>query len=924
MMGVFDIFFDSNEKQLKKFHLLISQINEAEKDLQKLSAAELKQASEKLAEKVRQAEGEAQKKLLDEVLPEAYALIRESAQRTIKQRHFDVQLLAGIVLYQGKIAEQRTGEGKTLTATLPLYLNSLTGKGCHLVTPNDYLSRIGCGWMGPVYHLLGISASAIVHDQSFIYDPNFTDEQVQDERLAHLRAISRRQAYEADITYGTNNEFGFDYLRDNMVWDLGQMAQTNALGQEGAHHFAIVDEVDFILIDEARTPLIISAPAEESTEKYHVLTSLVKGLSSGEDYTIEEKNKSAALTEKGIEKIEKWLHVDNLYEKDFQTLHLVEQILKANAKKENGEDMWARDVDYVVKDGEVVIVDEFTGRLMFGRRFSEGFHQAIEAKEGVEIKKESQTLATISFQNYFRMYEKLAGMTGTAETEAEEFHRIYGLEVVVVPTQKPMIRKNQPDLVYKNTEAKFEAAVEEIIEKHQKGQPVLVGTVSIAKNEIMSELLERKGVPHQILNAKHHEKEALILSQAGQIGMVTVATNMAGRGVDIELGGKSPDKDSAEYSDWEREHQQVVALGGLCVLGTERHEARRIDNQLRGRAGRQGDPGISRFYVALDDDLMRLFGGDQIKSLMTALKIPDDIPIENKMVSRSIESAQKRVEGHNFDIRKHLVEYDDVLNKQREIIYRFRRQALEGVAPEKGEIPGETLSQKIQAKIEEQIKTLMSLNSGDGQTDSEKIISDFATIIPFDEKSQLSLKNEIAQLANSTAVEEKLGEIARNIYLMREKEMGEKTIRDVEKFVTLSTVDNLWQAHLDNIDDLREGIGLRGYGQRDPLVEYKNEAFRLFEDLMGEIDDQIVRRIYKVGVPQRQERPAQIALKHQNEEVGPVRAAVVGKEVSGAERAEATRIGRIPVKRGKKIGRNDPCWCGSGKKWKHCHYPERG
>ena len=883
------LFGSRNERILKQMYPVVEQINAMESRMQLLSDDELKAKTAEF--KARLADGET----VDALLPEAFAVAREASVRCLGMRHFDVQLIGGMILNNGMISEMKTGEGKTLMATLPVYLNALTGRGVHVVTVNDYLAKRDAEWMGRLYAFLGLSTGVIVHG---------------------ISSEERKNAYASDITYGTNNEFGFDYLRDNMAFAREDLVQRE-------QHYAIVDEVDSILIDEARTPLIISGPAEKAGDLYMKADAIIKQLDAA-DYEKDEKDKAVSLTEEGMEHVETLLRegglmpTGNLYDpENVNLMHAITQCLRANT-------LFTREVDYIVRNDEVIIIDEFTGRMMPGRRYSDGQHQALEAKEGVTVQPENQTLASVTFQNYFRMYEKLAGMTGTAETEAEEFHRIYGLEVVVVPTQKPMIRKNQPDLVYKNTEAKFEAAVEEIIEKHQKGQPVLVGTVSIAKNEIMSELLERKGVPHQILNAKHHEKEALILSQAGQIGMVTVATNMAGRGVDIELGGKSPDKDSAEYSDWEREHQQVVALGGLCVLGTERHEARRIDNQLRGRAGRQGDPGISRFYVALDDDLMRLFGGDQIKSLMTALKIPDDIPIENKMVSRSIESAQKRVEGHNFDIRKHLVEYDDVLNKQREIIYRFRRQALEGVAPEKGEIPGETLSQKIQAKIEEQIKTLMSLNSGDGQTDSEKIISDFATIIPFDEKSQLSLKNEIAQLANSTAVEEKLGEIARNIYLMREKEMGEKTIRDVEKFVTLSTVDNLWQAHLDNIDDLREGIGLRGYGQRDPLVEYKNEAFRLFEDLMGEIDDQIVRRIYKVGVPQRQERPAQIALKHQNEEVGPVRAAVVGKEVSGAERAEATRIGRIPVKRGKKIGRNDPCWCGSGKKWKHCHYPERG
>ena len=643
------IMGDPNQRVINDLKPLVNSINKIEKEVGELSDTKLKEKTGDFKRRIIKGEK------LDDILPEAYAVAREAIKRTVKQRAYDVQLMAAIVLHQGKIAEQKTGEGKTLSSVIAIYLNALEGKGAHIITVNDYLAKRDTGWYGVALNLLGLKVACITHEQAFILDTEYSEDNVIDERLEHLKPVERKEAYLADITYGTNNEFGFDYLRDNMVPSLEHMVQRSL-------HFAIVDEVDSILIDEARTPLIISAPAEGLTDKYYQFSKLVDKLEEGNDFNIDEKMRASTLTEVGIGKMEKMLGIDNIYEAEgIETVHHIEQALKAKT-------LFKKDRDYVVKEGEVVIVDEFTGRLMFGRRYSEGLHQAIEAKEGVEIKKESQTMATITFQNYFRLYKKLAGMTGTAATEAEEFHKIYELEVVEIPTNELMVREDKQDSIYKTAHGKYMAIIREIKIRHEMGQPVLVGTISIEKNELLSQMLEREGIEHNLLNAKNHEKEATTISQAGKSGAVTVATNMAGRGVDIILGGSPLIPE---------EQKKIIELGGLHVIGTERHESRRIDNQLRGRAGRQGDPGSSQFFVSMEDDLMRIFGSDRMKSMMDRLGVPEDMPIENKLITRSIESAQKKVESHNFDIRKHLVEYDDVINKHREVIYRKRRELLE-------------------------------------------------------------------------------------------------------------------------------------------------------------------------------------------------------------------------------------------------------
>jgi len=836
MLGILSRLLDSNEKQIKKIDPQIAAINNLEKKTEKLTDASLKAKTAEFRKRLEKGE------TLDELLPEAFATVREAAKRTLGQRHFDVQLLAGIVLHQGKIAEQKTGEGKTLTASLPLYLNSLAGKGVHLATVNDYLARVGLGWMGPIYEALGIKAGCIIQQACFVYDSKFEDKTQTDWRLRHLKPVEKKDAYLADITYGTNNEFGFDYLRDNMVWEIDDVNQKE-------HYFTIVDEADSILIDEARTPLIISSPAAQATDKYFQFAKLVNELSSDTDYVIDEKLKTANLTEHGIAKVEKRLGVVNLYEKDFGTIHHIQQSLRART-------LFAKDRDYVVKDGEIIIVDEFTGRLMPGRRWSEGLHQAIEAKEGVKVQQESQTLATISFQNYFRLYEKLAGMTGTAATEAEEFHKIYKLEVMVIPTNKPMVRKNLSDIVYKTAKAKFTAVANDVAKANEAGQPVLIGTTSIEKNEFLSALLKRKGITHEVLNAKNHLREAKIIANAGEKGSVTLATNIAGRGVDIILGGEPPtdklgrpNQKGKEWERWKKAHDEVVSLGGLFVVGTERHEARRIDNQLRGRSGRQGDPGKGRFFVSLEDDIMRLFGGEQIAKIMTAFKLPEDTPIEHGMVSKAIENAQVKVETHNFDIRKHLVEYDDVANKQREIIYGARREILRGVSDSK---KAKELKEELLVKIKKEIENLVLIHFPEGgqKADYEKINKEFATIVPFDETSQKKLLEDSLKINNPQKLVEFLNNLAIKVYEDREKSQGEKVARDIEKFVSLSVIDTLWIEHLDTLEDLREGIGLRAAGQRDPLVEYKQEAFSLFEKLMASIDYEIVHRIYKVQVRQ--------------------------------------------------------------------------
>jgi preprotein translocase subunit SecA len=736
-----------------------------------------------------------------------------------------------------------------------------------------------------------------------MYDPDFTKEDEIDDRLAHLNPIPRKEAYNADVTYGTNNEFGFDYLRDNLVFEKDEMVQRG-------HHFAIVDEVDSILIDEARTPLIISAPDTEPTKKYYDFAKLVNNLSPDIDYTSDEKSKTVSLTELGLRKVEKLLGIENLYEKDFESIHLMESALRAKVH-------YLKDRDYVVKDNQVTIVDEFTGRLMQGRRWSDGLHQSVEAKEGVTIQQESKTLATISFQNYFRMYEKLSGMTGTAATEAEEFKKIYNLDVVIIPTNKPTARKDYPDSIFKNQRAKYAAIVKDIEECSKKGQPVLVGTTSVSKNEIIDQFLNHKKIPHKVLNAKQHQKEAEIISQAGAKGAVTIATNMAGRGVDIVLGGAMPQvidfSNKTDFNkamkEWEKKHEEVIKAGGLHVIGTERHESRRIDNQLRGRSGRQGDIGSSRFYLALDDDLMRVFGGEQISSLMTRFNMPEDVPLEHPLVSRSIEQAQIKVEGFNFDMRKQVVEYDDVMNKQREIVYRLRKKIIE---PSNEENKSK-LKDEILEKINREIINLSSSLSPDGFTEEEceRMVIEFCEILPIDPNSQQRLKKEIFDLKDSEKISQMLNKMVGDIYEQRRTAIGEEMSHSLEKYVYISTIDKLWIEHLTALDNLREGIGLRGYGQRDPLVEYKKEAFEMFERLLNLIDYEIVRKIFRIQIQSQNPPPLpkmQMTEKHGEKEEKPKKITSTAKTISGD----------------KKVGRNDPCPCGSGKKYKKCHYPQYG
>ncbi|MBU2577934.1 preprotein translocase subunit SecA, partial [Patescibacteria group bacterium] len=884
MLNIFKKVFDINQKEIDSFLPLVGQINDLEKGLEKLTNEELTAKTPEF--RLRLSKGET----LDNLLPEVMAVVREAIKRTVEQRAFDVQLVAAICLHRGKIAEQKTGEGKTLAAALATYVNGLSEKGVHVVTTNDYLTKIGAGWYGRALNMLGFKVAAIVHEQAYLFDPEYRDKSQIDDRLAHLRPIERKEAYLADVTYGTNNEFGFDYLRDNLVSSLSEMVQRG-------HRYTIVDEVDSILVDEARTPLIISAPDTEPTKKYFEFARLIGGLSSDTDYTSDEKTKTASLTEHGIKKVEKMLGVDNLYEKDFDTIHHIENALKAKVH-------FLKDRDYVIKDNQVVIVDEFTGRLMFGRRWSEGLHQAVEAKENVPIQQESKTLATISFQNYFRLYEKLSGMTGTAATEAEEFKKIYNLDVVVIPTNKPMIRQDYTDVVYKNQRAKYAAIVKEIEECHKKGQPVLVGTTSVAKNEIIDQFLNHKKIPHQVLNAKQHEKEAQIIADAGAKGAVTVATNMAGRGVDIVLGGAAPQRIDFEnetgykkaVKEWEEKHNEVIRSGGLHVLGTERHESRRIDNQLRGRSGRQGDPGSSRFFVALDDDLMRVFGGEQISSLMTRFNMPEDVPLEHPIVSRSIEQAQIKVEGFNFDLRKQVVEYDDVMNKQREIIYKMRKRVLERGVIGNGDESIDTLKDDLLEKIGREISNLVLMFSPEGYSEPEyeKIILGFNEIIPFDAGSQERIKNQISQLKASEEIIELLSKIVRDLYEQREKSYGEQTAREIEKYIYLSIIDKLWVDHLTAVDDLRNGIGLRGYAQKDPLVEYKKEAFEMFERLVHQIDYEVVRKIFRIQVAAR---PQTISLENSTEKRGS--APLPNGKLSQTQEEEKQKV--RPVVSGQKV-----------------------
>ncbi|MEE8354107.1 MAG: preprotein translocase subunit SecA, partial [Dehalococcoidales bacterium] len=820
----------------------------------------------------------AESRFLDTLLPEAFAAVREAAKRTLGQRPFDVQLIGGVVLHQGKIAEMKTGEGKTLVATLPLYLNSIAGRGCHLVTVNDYLSKRDPNWMGPIFHALGMSVASLQHEASFLFDP---EQDSGDPIWPSMRPISRLEAYAADITYGTNNEFGFDYLRDNLVAEMSRRVQRPL-------SYAIVDEVDNILIDEARTPLIISGPAAEAEQKYQVFARLVPRLREDADYTVDEKRRVVSLTDVGTTDVERALEREgilksaSLYDPANASLtRYMDNALKA-------EVLFRRDRDYVVRDGEVIIVDEFTGRLMPGRRYSGGLHQAIEAKERVKVQRESMTYATITFQNYFRMYDKLAGMTGTAVTEAEEFHKIYKLEVVVVPTNLPMVREDHTDRVYKDEDAKFNAVVREVAELNAEKRPVLIGTVSIEKSEDLSGRLKRQGIGHQVLNAKLHEKEAGIIAQAGHLGAVTVATNMAGRGVDIVLGG-NPEGRASE--DWQRDHDEVVRLGGLFVLGTERHEARRIDNQLRGRSGRQGDPGSTRFYVSLEDDVMRRFGGDRIKGVMEWAGMGDDIPIENRLVNRTIEGAQVRVEGYNFDIRKHLVEYDDVINTQRELIYSERTKILEGA----------DLRANILSMVTEEIGDIADAHCGNESTEEDmaNLLAEVATMLPLPG----GLKAEDIVDVKPSRITEDLVVHAEAIYEQREQEIGVENTRMLERLLMLRIIDGLWVEHLTEMDQMRQGIGLQAMAQRDPLVAYKREGAAQFDELMAGIRHDVVHSIYHVSITK--------------EPIKQPVAVEMGQLVAGRGGNEPKQLVRKKVA-GKKVGRNDPCPCGSGKKYKHC------
>ncbi len=882
------------------------EVNGYKEEAEKLSQDQIKQEVADLKLELRKLETE--KEIfahLQKIAPRVFALTREAAKRSIGQFHYDVQVAGGFVLSNGKIAEMKTGEGKTLTATLPLALYALAGKGAHLVTVNDYLARWQASLMGPVYKYLGLSVASIQHEASFMYDADYKPEQEEIDKIEgetqglvmdvkHMRPVTRQQAYAADITYGTNNEYGFDFLRDNMVQSVERLAQRELF-------FAIVDEVDSILIDEARTPLIISTPDTEPTSKYYDFAKLVERLDESSDYTVDEKHKAASLSEAGITKIEEILKVPNIYDtsKGVTTIHHIEQALRSKT-------LFKKDRDYVVQNGEIIIVDEFTGRLMFGRRYSEGLHQAIEAKENVQIQQESKTLATITFQNLFRLYKKLSGMTGTAKTEEEEFFKIYQLTVEQIPTHRPMVRRDNADIIYKTEVAKFQAIAKEVKERNKKGQPVLIGTVSIAKNEMLAEVLKSEGLKFEILNAKNHEREAQIISQAGRLNQITLATNIAGRGVDILLGGNPIDADEAK---------QVRDAGGLHILGTERHESRRIDNQLRGRAGRQGDPGSSQFFVSMEDDLMRLFGGEKMKSLMTTLGLPDDQPIEAKMVSRSIESAQKKIEGLNFDTRKHVLEFDDVLNHQRNIIYKKRKGYLDQsvVSPFMGSPTDKTadksanytpIKEEILALVKEELSQIVNLNlnlideQGSKKEDWDSLLKTVNTIIPVDQNLIGKIKEEAKNAADKEfAVTDALYKSAADLWETREKEMGKEVFEGAQRFVALQALDNLWMEHLDTMDHLRDSVRLRGYGQRDPLVEYKKEGYIMFQNLVKEINRQIVNTIYHITIqakPQVQAQPVNLVTNLSDGSVATLTSA------------------------DDKIGRNDPCPCGSGKKWKKC------
>ncbi|KAA0258890.1 preprotein translocase subunit SecA [Deferribacter autotrophicus] len=845
------IFGSYNDRYLKKIKPIVSEINAKEDEVKSLTNEQL---SQKTAEfKAKLEEG----KTLDDILVDVFAVVREVSKRTLNMRHFDVQLMGGYVLHKGKIAEMKTGEGKTLVATLALYLNALPGKGAHLVTVNDYLARRDALWMGPIYLFLGLSVGVIQHETSYLVEwdnkEKFTTKLVE---------CDRKTAYLADITYGTNNEFGFDYLRDNMKYDLEEYVQRDL-------HYAIVDEVDSILIDEARTPLIISGPTDESTDKYYEIDRIVRQLKKDEDYTVDEKSRTVKLTESGINKIESALKIDNLFDiKNMDTLHFVNNALKAHA-------LFKRDVDYVVQDGKVIIVDEFTGRLMPGRRFSEGLHQALEAKEGVEIESENQTLASITFQNYFRMYEKLAGMTGTAATEAQEFREIYGLDVIVIPTHKPMIRKDYPDVIYRTVKEKYDAIVKEIVEMHSIGRPVLVGTTSIEKSEYLSKLLKKKGIPHEVLNAKYHEREAHIVARAGQKYAVTIATNMAGRGTDIKLG------------------PGVAELGGLHILGTERHESRRIDNQLRGRSGRQGDPGSSRFFLSLEDDLLRIFGSDKISAIMNRLGMKEGEPIEHPLISKAIENAQKKVEAMHFEIRKHLLEYDNVMNQQRQVVYALRRTILEGKDLD------EIIAEHTENVVDDLIKNFID-------TPDHPDVKGLSAAL----EKIFDIKLDLDETVTKKSIDEEKKEILAKInekIAEKKKEIGEHFYGFV-RFLLINILDNRWKEHLLNMDYLRDSVGLRGYGQKDPLIEYKKESYNLFMDMMNRISYEFMEFLTHIKVEVEED----INLKREQQDIREERRDIFGDSTEEKEKKK-------PIKRTQpKIGRNDPCPCGSGKKYKKC------
>ena len=946
---------DSNEREVRRFEPIVARINELEPEYAALTDSELRGKTDQFRARLRDSLGDllvpieqraltpeqaAESELvasdatriseerkeqhrreraqidaaLDEILPEAFAAVREAMRRALGKRHYDVQLIGGMVLHTGAIAEMKTGEGKTFVAPLAAYLNGLTGRGVHVVTVNDYLAKRDAQWIGQVFWRLGMTVGSIQHEAAYVVDPDFPQ---TDEHLRALRPVDRAEAYAADVTYGTNNEFGFDYLRDNLVIDLAQRVQRG-------HFFSIVDEVDNILIDEARTPLIISGAAEESADKYIQFARLVPRLKAEDDYIVDEKFRQVAITEAGTDKMERWLGVENLFDDDFSMARHLEQALKAEA-------LYKRDRDYVVKDDEVVIVDEFTGRLMPGRRWSEGLHQAVEAKEGVKIQNESRTLATITFQNYFRMYDKLAGMTGTAETEAEEFHKIYDLEVVAVPTNQPMIRDDFADLVFASQKGKWGAVVDEIVEEHEAGRPVLVGTISVEVSEMLGDMLKRRGIKHSVLNAKFHEKEAEIVAQAGRSDSVTIATNMAGRGTDILLGGNpemlaaellhkkgtnvldaSPEQYAAALAEADRlcaeDREKVIAAGGLHIVGTERHEARRIDNQLRGRAGRQGDPGSTRFYLSLEDDLMRRFASDRVQSIMRTLGFNDETALESRMVSRTIEGAQTRVEGFNFDTRKHVVQYDDVINRQRETIYHERERILRS----------DTLAPTVLAMLEEEVRALaIEYTAGEfaAEWNRDGLKAQLLTMVPTLDPGALAAIDDLVETDQVAAV---MVELVEDAYQRKRSEVGDEGMLVLERVVLLRVIDSLWVEHLTAVDDMRRGIGLRAYSQRDPLNEFKVEAYRMFDELKSTIRHDITHTVFRVSLTREapQQRRAQPMIESRPDVTGNAVAAgaataAVGGGASGARPQTA--------KAGPKLGRNDPCWCGSGKKYKRCH-----